>query len=172
MSESFPDESVEQLATLFAEHPAWVDAARRLSSRATSSVYFTHRPYEAWRLDQRSGQTRLLRGAAESPDFVFRFSPASIERLAGVEGGVGEFAVELFTLMTEPPESDSFVGLRIAAPFSGLIRRGYVGLLVAAGPRVMAFGASHGIYTVGALRRFVAQLRASEPQEWERDQAE
>ncbi len=59
------------------------------------------------------------------------------------------------------------MGLRIVAGFPRLVRRGYLGLLLASGPRVLAFGASHGVRTVGALRRLVAQLRDSGPADWE-----
>jgi hypothetical protein len=45
--------------------------------------------------------------------------------------------------------------------------RGYVKLLVVAGPPVLAFGATHGILTLGALRRFVAGLRSRGAADWE-----
>ncbi len=160
------DDWIERLARLFREHPAWVRAARILVPAATSTVYFRHRPGEAWRLEQQDGVTRLLAGGAADPDFVFRFTPAAIERLEAVEGGIGEFAVELFTLMTEE-DPDLLVGFRIAVGFPRLLRRGYVRLLVEAGPGVLAFGASHGIRTLGALRRFIAQLRDQDPADWE-----
>ena len=160
------DESIARLALLFLEHPAWVAAARRLTPEATSTVYFSHRRGEPWRLEQRDGQTRLLRGAATDPDFVFRFTQTSIARLESVQGGIGHFAVELFTLITED-DSDLRVGFRIAAGFPRLMRRGYLGLLAASGPRVLAYGASHGIRTLGALRRFVAQRRARALEAWE-----
>ena len=160
------DESITRLARLFLEHPAWVAAAGRLTPEATSTVYFSHRRGEPWRLAQRDGQTRLLRGAATDPDFVFRFTQTSIARLESVQGGIGHFAVELFTLITED-DSDLRVGFRIAAGFPRLMRRGYLGLLAASGPRVLAYGASHGIRTLGALRRFVAQRRARAPETWE-----
>ncbi len=163
---SATDESVERLAALFAAHPAWVEAAGRLSDRATSSVYFSHRPGEVFRLEQQRGETRLLPGAARDPDLVFRFSPASIERLDEVEGGVGEFAVALFELILEEEETLR-VGLRIVAGFPRLAMRGYVGLVVAAGPAVVAFGASHGIRTLSGLRRLVAEVRSRGPAEWE-----
>jgi len=159
-----PDEWIERLARLYREHPAWKSAARRLAAAATSTVYFSHRAGEPWHLEQRDGETLLLPGAATDPDFVFRFTPSSIVRLEAVTGGVGEFAVELFTLITE---AEPEVGFRIVASFPRLLRRGYVGLLLAAGPRVMAFGATHGVRTVGALRRFVGQLRNSGPEDWE-----
>jgi hypothetical protein len=160
-----PDEWVERLARLFAEHPAWVAAARRLAPEATSGVFFRHLPGKAFRLEQDAGGTRLLPGAARDPDLVFRFPPRSVERLEAVRGGIGEFAVELFSLMIEE-DPEARVDFRVAADFSRLVRRGYLALLLAAGPRVLAFGAAHGIRTLGALRRFAAGLRRG-PEPWE-----
>jgi hypothetical protein len=160
------DAVVERLAGLFGGHPAWVRAARYLSDDASSSVYFSHRPGEVWRLLQVGGVTRLLPGAADDPDFVFRFTPQAVDRLEAVQGGIGDFAVALFELvLAEDPRLR--VGLRIAAPFGRLVRRGYLGLLVAAGPRVLAFGGAHGIRSLGALRRFVADIRSRVPADWE-----
>lgn len=161
------DETVERLARLFLEHPAWVAAARHLSRSATSTVYFSHRPGEPFRLDQGDGHTRLLPGAATDPDFVFRYTPASVEALERVEGGIGAFAVALFGLILEDDPARR-VGFRIVAGFVRLVRRGYVRLLLIAGPRVAAFGATHGIFHLGGLRRLVAELRARDPEEWER----
>jgi hypothetical protein len=129
-------------------------------------VLFTHRPGERWHLARQSGESRLLPGDVPDPDFVFRFSPGAIERLAGAEGSVGAFAVELFGLIVgEHP--DARVDLRIAAPFARLVRRGYVGLLVASGWRVVAFGARHGVRTLGQLKHLVEKLTSSPPEPWE-----
>lgn len=156
------DEWIDRLAMLFAEHPAWVEAARRLDPEATSTVHFTHRPGEPWRLVTVDRKTRLLPGAAADADLVFRFSPASIARLEAVEGGIGDFAVALFEQVVE-----SAVDLRVAASFERLARRGYVKLLWAAGPAVLAFGAAHGIRTLRALRRLIAELSGQGPADWE-----
>jgi len=160
------DEWIERLARLFEEHPAWVAAAGRLSPDAASAVFFRHRPGEVWHLEQAAVGSRLLPGAARDPDLVFRFTPRSVERLEAVTGGIGEFAVALFALMTEG-DPEARVDFRIAADFSRLARRGYLSLLLAAGPGVLAFGAAHGIRTLGALRRFAAGLRR-DPEPWER----
>jgi hypothetical protein len=165
------DEWTERLARLFREHPAWIEAAARLAPESTSTVYFVHRPGEAWRLEQRRRGASLLRGGAAEPDLVMRFPPAAIERLEAVRGGVGDFAVELFELMTEPDEA-SHVDLRIAAGFGRLLSRGYVGLLRAAGPSVIAFGAARGVRTLGALRRLVSELSSRTPAPWESDAAD
>ncbi len=160
------DEWTDRLARLFAEHPAWVKAARLLSSEATSTVYFTHRPGDPWRLEATRGTTELLPGAASDADLVFRFSPASIVRLEAGEGGVGDFAVLLFEQIV-----DRQVDLRIRADFERLGRRGYVKLLLAAGPSVLSFGVAHGVRTLRALRRLVADLIQQGPADWEAEAA-
>jgi hypothetical protein len=153
---------------MFLEKPAWVDAARRIESDATSSVFFSHRPGEPWHLERRRGKTLLLPGAAADPDFVFRFTPASIERLCSTEGGIGRFALELFELIAEEDPSLR-VGFRIAAPFPRLVRRGYLRLLAVGGLRVLAFGAARGVRTLADLRRLVERVRRRAPEAWERE---
>ncbi len=162
------DETIDRLAALFLEHPAWLAAARELSGSATSTVYFSHRPGEAWRLEQRAGRTTLIPGKARDPDFIFRFTPASVEQLATIKGNIGAFAVGLFRLMGEEDEHLR-VGFRIGASFARLATRGYVKLLMAAGPSVLAFGARNGIFTLGALRRLVTDQSSRAPADWERE---
>jgi len=156
------DEWTRRLARLFREHPAWIAAAERLRDDATSAVYFAQRPGEVWRLVQTRDGVRLLPGAPPDPDLVFRFAPAAIERLEGVEGGVGDFAVALFESILAG-ESD----LRVAARFPRLVRRGYVRLLWGAGSPVLAFGRAHGVRNLAGLRRFVETLRSRAPADWE-----
>lgn len=162
------DPHVDRLARLFREHPAWREAARHVSAESTSRVLFTHRPGERWHLARERGESLLQPGDVPDPDFVFRFSPGSIDRLERVEGSVGAFAAELFGLIVgEHP--DARVDLRIAAPFPRLVQRGYVRLLVASGWRVLAFGARHGIRSLGQLRRLVETLTKRPPDSWEGD---
>ena len=156
------DEWTERLARLFREHPAWVAAAGHLDPEATCTFYFSHREHTPWRIEQRDSETRLAPGGASDPDFVFLFTPRSIERLEAVDGGIGDFAVALFSLIL-----DDEVRLRIAAGFPRLAQRGYLKLLLAGGPKVLAFGATHGIQTWGALRRFVEEQRSPGPANWE-----
>jgi len=131
------DESIALLQRLFAEHPAWIEAARWIQDDATCRVLFSHRPGELWCLERHDGRTRLRPGAAASPDFAFCFTPRSIARLADVKGGVADFALALFALMDET-DPELRVGLRVISPFSTLVRRGYLGLLLQNGPRLGA----------------------------------
>jgi len=130
-------------------------------------VFFTHLPGRRWHLVRRRGETVLVEEPASHPDFAFRFTPAAVERLAALEtDDVGDFAVELFTCVLEDRESQR-VDFRILAPFTTLVRRGYVGLLLAAGPKLVAFGAARGVRTIGELRRLVARMREEGRAEWE-----
>lgn len=162
------DPWIERLARLFREHPAWRTAARLIDQRATSNVFFTHRPGEAWHLERRGDETLLLPGAAPDPDFAFRFTPGAIARLEAVRGEAGDFAAELFVLViAEDP--DTRVDLRIAASFGRLLRRGYVSLLLAAGARVREVGAAHGIASLKDLARLVARVRIAGGNAWEEE---
>ena len=166
MSRTSSDDYVARLARLFLEHPIWIEAAQRISTDATSTIFFSHNPGRAWHLENRDGEILLLPGAAEDPDFVFRFTPPAIQRLEGVDRGMDDFAVELFRLILEAP-IDEGVGIRIVAGFPRLLRRGYVRLLLSAGPGVLAFGAGQGVFSLHSLRRLVASTRSPEPMEWE-----
>lgn len=161
-----PDRHVLLLARFFTEHPAWVAAAERISDGANSKVFFRHRPGDEWHLLRREGHSELLPGPAPDPDFAFRFTPRSIERLAAVEGGIADFAIELFTLITEMDE-EARVDFRIVAPFRRLVRRGYLRLLVESGPRVAAWGSQRGVGSLRELRRFVSRMRGG-ARDWER----
>jgi hypothetical protein len=161
-----PDSHVERLAACYREHPAWCEAARWLSADATSAVYFSHRPGEAWHLTQRGDGAALQPGCADDPDLAFCFTPAAIERVVSVRGGIGDFAVALFEcIASEDPELR--VGFRVVAPLARLLRRGYVGLIVAASPMVAAYGTRRGIRTLAQLRRLVHESRAAGPADWE-----
>jgi hypothetical protein len=160
------DPHVARLAACYREHPAWREAARRLSADASSAVYFSHRPGEAWHLCQLDDAAELRPGRAGDPDLAFCFTPGAIERVASVRGGVGEFAVALFECITSD-DPEIRVGFRVVAPLLRLVRRGYVGLILSAGPVVVAYGARRGILTLGQLRRLVKDSRASAPAEWE-----
>jgi len=164
-----PDASIARLARLYREHPAWRKAAARLDARATSGVWFSHRPGEPWRLVRRGDATVLEPGRARDPDLAFRFTPAAIDALAEAGDGVADFAVRLFELMIDPDPSRR-VGFRTVASFARLARRGYLRLLLQdGGPRVARFAARHGVLGLGALRRLIAALGRMEPYAWERE---
>jgi len=160
------DPHVEKLAACYREHPAWREAARRLSADASSAVYFSHRPGEAWHLRRLGESVELRPGRAEDPDLAFCFTPAAIERLASVRDGIGDFAVALFECMASE-DPDLRVGFRVVAPLGRLLRRGYVGLIVSAGPLVAAYGARRGVRTLSQLRRLIRESRAGSPADWE-----
>lgn len=135
---------------------------------ASSKVFFSHLPGEPWHLIRVGGESLLRPGPPAAPDFAFRFTPAAIDRLAKVEGGIGDFAVALFSLILET-DPDLRIGFRIIAPFPRLVRRGYLRLLLHAGPELVAYGARHGVRNLRELQRVIARLRAEPPEAWEVD---
>lgn len=165
------DPHVRRLAELFRAHPVWREAARRLSPDATSTVYFGHRPGEPWRLVRRGEATVLERGHAKDPDLAFCFAPAAIDALAATRGGIADFALTLFrSMLVDDPARR--VELRVIAPFPRLLRRGYVQLLLRGGPRLLWFGATHGVGTLAQLRGMVDAARRPKPASWEFDATE
>lgn len=160
------DPHVRRLAELFRAHPAWCEAAQRIAPESESNVFFRHRPGQPWRLVRRGDTTSLEPGAARDPDLAFCFTPAAIEILTEAQGGVADFALALFALMLER-DPDRRVDFRVIAPFPRLLRRGYVDLLVRGGPRLLWFGATHGVRTVAQLRRLIDAARGGPPAPWE-----
>jgi hypothetical protein len=160
------DPHIAQLRDLFLSHPAWLDAASHIKEGSQSRVSFSHVPGDFYMI-RKEGKSLLLTGKAEDPDFAFYFTPKAIERLATVEGrDLADFAVTLFDcIVSDDPELQ--VGLRIIASFPKLFWRGYVGLLMKGGPRVLSYGSSRGVTSMSDLRRFLKQSRASDPR-WEK----
>jgi hypothetical protein len=156
--EAGEDPHVARLRRLFETHPIWLAAARHVSPEAHSSVRFSHLPRREWTLRAEGERTVLEPGTAPDPDFAFRFTPASVERLEATRGRIADFAIALFDLI-EDPDPDVRVDFRVVAPFGRLVRRGYLTLLISAGPGVLAYGVSRGVASVGALRRLVERHR-------------
>ena len=161
------DPHVARLAELFRSHEIWSEAARLIAADATCAVFFSHRPGEPWRLVRRGGVSVLEPGAAQDPDFAFCFAPRAIEALARTRGGIGDFALALFRLALER-DPERRVRIRVIAPFGRLLRRGYVGLLLRGGPKLLRFGARHGVRSLAELRRLVDAARRTKPEAWER----
>ncbi len=162
------DPHIRSLARLFREHPAWRAAAQHIAEGASSKVFFSHRPDDHWHLVRRDGQSLILPGAAHDPDLAFRFTPIAIQRLAEAQGDLADIAVVLFDLIANDDE-DVRIGFRVVAPFWRLARHGYLGLLVIAGPKLVAYGVRHGLRTLADLQRLIAASQASAPAEWERE---
>ncbi len=160
-SERDADPHIMRLAALFADDPVWRDAMAHIRRGATSALYFSHRPGDVWHFVKTDDGVRLQPGPAAQPDFAFCFTPASIVELAAVKGDIGDVAVTLFDLILSDDPSRR-VGFRVLAPFWRLARNGHLRLLLGGGPRVLAYGAAHGIGSVGQLRAFVATLRADD----------
>jgi hypothetical protein len=152
------DPHVELLRNLFLTHPAWRAASDHLREGSSSRVLFSHVPGE-YQLLRRGKQNLLLEGKAHDPDLAFRFTPKSIERLSRVEGSdIADFGVELLDCAaSEDPEIQ--VRMLVIAGFSKLLLRGYAGLLLRAGPRVLK-GSGKGGPSISDVRKLISALRS------------
>lgn len=153
------DSHVELLRTLFLTHPAWRMASDHLKEGASSRVLFSHVPGE-FQLLRKGNANLLLEGPAKDPDLAFRFTPRSIERLSRVKShDIADFAVELLDCAaSSDPEIQ--VRMLVIASFPRLLLRGYAGLLLKAGPRVLkASSGGKGSVSVADARKMIAALR-------------
>jgi hypothetical protein len=151
------DPHVELLRNLFLTHPAWRTASDHLKEGSSSRVLFSHIPGE-YQLVRRGSQNLLLEGKATDPDLAFRFTPKSIERLSRVSGSdIADFGVELLECAaSEDPEIQ--VRMLVIAGFTKLLFRGYAGLLLKAGPRVLR-GSGKGGPSLSDARKLLTSLR-------------
>lgn len=154
-----------KLEHMLKTHPAWIATAKTIRDGSSSRVYFSHLPGE-YHMERRNGESLLLAEPVADPDFAFRFTPKSIDRLCSVKGHEqADFAIEFFECVVSD-DPDLQVGLRVIAGFPRLLWRGYVTMLLRGGPRLLAYGATRGIHSVSDLRKFLSQTRASDPR-WE-----
>lgn len=159
------DPHVALLGELFATHPAWLAAADCIKDGCTSSIRFSHVPGE-YELLRKDGKSRLVAGKPSDPDLAFIFTPKSIEQLSRVKGSdIADFGVELMELAgSQDPELQ--VRIRVISGFSKLLFRGYVGLLMKGGPRVLAYGGKGTSFT--DVKRLLSQLRSKDTL-WDED---
>ena len=151
------DPHVTLLRQLFLTHPAWLSAADHIKDGCSSAVRFSHVPGD-YQLLRHDGKSDLLEGKASDPDLAFLFTPKSIERLANVKGtDIADFGVELLELANSA-DPELHVRIRVIAGFSKLLFRGYVGMLMKAGPRVLAYGGKGTSFT--EVKKLITQLRA------------
>lgn len=157
------DPHVELLRNLFRSHPAWRAAADHLKEGSSSRVLFSHVPGEHHLL-RKEGHNLLLEGPADDPDLAFRFTPRSIERLSRVTSDdFVDFALELLDCAASS-DPDVQVRMLVIASFPRLLFRGYAGLLLKAGPRVLKGGGA-GSVSLSDARRMITQLR--DPSGWQ-----
>jgi hypothetical protein len=151
------DPHVELLRTLFLTHPAWRTASDHLKEGSSSRVLFSHVPGE-FQLLRKGHANLLLEGPAKDPDLAFRFTPLAIERLSRVKStDIADFALELLACAAST-DPELQVRMLVIASFPKLLLRGYAGLLLKAGPRVLKSGGG-GRVGIGDARKWIAALR-------------
>ena len=141
-------ESLERLASFFAEAPAAARAVRPLSPSARIGLELDEGPA---RFEVASGRPALATGAPADPDFTLRLPAEAVARLCAHPGaGVGELGVLFFSL-ARSKDPALRIGIRLGASTGRLLANGYLTVLAVGGPRLALW----------LLRRGLADPRAA-----------
>ena len=161
-------QAIEQLRIFFAEHPAWVKAAKSIVDGANSEVVFDGEA-APWRLMRVDGVSVLEPGVAPSPDFTFYFTGSAIASLTQTDqkATISDFALVLFNrIISDDPRER--IGFHVRAPFGQLVKRGYLRVLLRGGPAVLRFMSEHGIRSWRDFNSLVTAVRGDSTFDWAR----
>ncbi len=151
-------EAKEKLIAFFADHPAWVEAARPLPDGVCSRLRFAGDD-QVWSLIRRGGRSVLEPGEPPNPDLDFVFSEGAIAYMTELDDAtIGDFATRLYECCFLLDES-RLVELRVIAGVGQLFRHGYWKIVLKGGWKVLKIARAHGIGTPGDLRRVFGLLR-------------
>ncbi|MEZ4609853.1 MAG: hypothetical protein R2838_06325 [Caldilineaceae bacterium] len=105
-------------------------------------TYFTHLPEEPWHFIKISDGARPGAGLSPISSSASRRPPSS---LTGVKGGGrgGRRSLSTMARSRSGPPASTFASSRFLHPTGAR----HVRLLVTSGPKVLAYGATHGVYT-------------------------
>ena len=157
-----PPQTVKQLADFFRYHPTWIEAARPVKDGSNSEVFFAGftQPYHLMR---QNGESRLLEGAAPSPDFSFIFPTSVVADFAalGQDAEVADFAIMLFDHIQSQDDAKR-IGFRVVGSITQILWRGYLQVLLKGGGRVLQYAAAHGVRNLNDFSRLLRNLRGKD----------
>lgn len=138
-----PIPEFEKLQRFFESAPAARQATRPLARGAEVAVLLAGD--HAVRFTMESGEPRLLAEPARDPDFTVVLPSRAVEEITGLASDdVGEYGVAFFSLLLSR-EVDSKVRIRIHAPTTRLLGRGYLGVLAVGGMKVSWWLLKNGV---------------------------
>lgn len=140
-----PDDSYQLLKQFFESHPVAQKATAPLKRGAEVAVHFTDLPGRTFRFYKEDDAPRLTESSPQDADFDLTLAPLAVQEIVALEGHeVGDFGIAFFShLIASEPERKVQVKLH-AGPLK-LLRRGYLGVLVLGGPKVLGWLARKGV---------------------------
>jgi hypothetical protein len=152
-----PVDSLERLRCFFASSPAARAATRPLSSEVEVAIELDRD--RVARFAMGSGEPVVTPEPARDPDFTLVLPDRAVAHLTDLESeDVGEFGVAFFSLvLSRDPETK--VRVRINAPTTRLLRRGYLGVLAIGGMKVSWWLLKNGVKNPKAAIDRIREVR-------------
>jgi len=156
--EQTPEPSNIVLQRFFETSESARKAAAHLKAAAEVGVHFTDVPGD-YRFQSVGGKPRFLEGKAKDPDFELTMAPGAVTALAAQPNAdVGDLGILFFQhILSRDPNSKIHVKLH-----SGLIKltmRGWVGVMMSGGAKVIGWMATKGLKGPSAIASALTRLR-------------
>ena len=133
-------------------------AASYLKSAAEVGVKFTDVPGE-YRFTLIDGKPRFLDGSAKDPDFELTLAPGAVTAIAAQpDADVGELGILFFQhILAKDPNAK--IGVKLHSGLIKLTMRGWVGVMMSGGAKVLGWMASKGLKGPSAIATALGRLR-------------
>src|SRR5881628_3099140 len=157
-TEQTPEPSNVVLQRFFETSESARKAASHLKSAAQVAVRFTDVPGE-FHFGLAEGKPRFFTGAAKDPDFELTMAPGAVTAIAAQPNAdVGELGILFFQhIVAQDPQSK--IGVKLHSGLIKLTMRGWVGVMMSGGVKVLGWLASKGLKGPSAIAHAVSRLR-------------
>jgi hypothetical protein len=155
---SAPEPSDVRLRRFFETSEAGRRAASSLRKAAEVGVRFTDVPGE-FRFHAVDSQPVFEQGRAMDPDFELTLAPGAVAAITSrLDADVGDLGVLFFQHMLAKDE-DEKIRVKLHSGLMRLTMRGWVGVLAAGGPKVVAWMAQKGLKGPSAVASALSRLK-------------
>jgi hypothetical protein len=156
--EQTPEPSNIVLQRFFETSESARKAATHLKSAAEVGVKFTDVP-GAYRFTLVDGKPRFLDGAARDPDFELTLAPGAVTAIAAQPNAdVGDLGILFFQhIVSRDPNSK--IGVKLHSGVIKLTMRGWVGVMMSGGAKVIGWMATKGLQGPSAIAHAIGRLR-------------
>ena len=157
-TEQTPEPSNVILQRFFETSESARKAATHLRSAAEVGVQFTDVKGD-FRFTLVDGRPRFLDGKAKDPDFELTMAPGAVTAIAArPNADVGELGILFFQhIVAQDPQSK--IGVKLHSGLIKLTMRGWVGVMLSGGGKVLGWLASKGLKGPSAVAHALSRLR-------------
>src|SRR2546421_8003306 len=157
-TEQTPEPSNIVLQRFFETSESARKAASHLKAPAEVGVRFTDDAGE-YRFTLVDGKPRFLDGRAKDPDFELTMAPGAVTAIAAQPNAdVGDLGILFFQhIVAQDPQSK--IGVKLHSGLIKLTMRGWVGVMLSGGGKVLGWLASKGLKGPSAIAHALSRLR-------------